>query len=82
MTESAEVTILWDFIINTDRKIKAKRIDITIKNFEENTYIMIDVAFPADKYIFSKSSKAFLNRKILKLRLQKCGNLGPKQFQS
>ena len=37
VTESAEVTILWDFTINTDRKIKAKRIDITIKNFEENT---------------------------------------------
>ena len=29
-----EVTILWDFTINTDRKIRANRPDITIKNLE------------------------------------------------
>ena len=49
VTESTKVTILWDFTINTDRKKEANRKDITIKNFKENTCIMIDVTVPADK---------------------------------
>ena len=38
--------------MNTDRKIEANRPDITIKKFEENTCITIDVTVPADKSIF------------------------------
>ena len=61
VTESTEVTILWDFTINTDRKIEANRPDITIKNFKENTCIMIDVTVSAANNIslkeFQKLSK-------------------------
>ena len=54
-TESTEVTILYsNNTINIDRKIEANRPEITIKNFEENTYIMIDVTVPADKNIYFK----------------------------
>ena len=80
--ESTEVTILWDFSINTDRNIEANWPDITLKNFEEHACIMIDVIVPADKKLFlSISSTNFLNIKILKLRLQKSGNSKPKRFQ-
>ena len=40
------VTILWDFIVHPDKKIDANRPDIIIKNYEERTCIMMDVATP------------------------------------
>ena len=52
--ESAEVTILWDFTIHTDRKIESNRQDIIIKDHREKTCIMLDVAVPADKNISLK----------------------------
>ena len=81
VTESTEATILWDFTINTDRKIVANRPDITIKNVKVNTCIMVDVKVRVDKIIFLKVSRSFLNVKIFKLRFQKCRNSRPKQFK-
>ena len=45
VTESTEVTNLWDFTINTDRKIEANQPDVIIKSFEENTFISIHVSW-------------------------------------
>ena len=42
------VTILWDFTVHMDRKIDANRPNIIIKNHEERTCIMMDVAAPSD----------------------------------
>lgn len=52
--KSTEVTIAWNFTINTDRKIEVNQPDITVKIFKENTCIMINVTVPADKNISLK----------------------------
>ena len=52
--ESTEVTIAWNFTINTDIKIEVNQPDITVKIFKENTCIMINVTVPADKNISLK----------------------------
>ena len=61
VTEGKNVTILWDFIVQTDRKIDANRLDIKIRNHEERTCIMMDLVVPSDQNIslkeFQKLSK-------------------------
>ena len=59
VTESTEVTILWDFTINTERKIEANRTDITINFFEEITCVMTDVTVPANKIISLEEFQKF-----------------------
>ena len=54
VVERKNVTILWDFIVHTDRKIDANRPDIIIKNYEERTCIMMDMAVPYDQNISLK----------------------------
>ena len=76
--ESTEVTILWDFSINTDRKIEANRLDITIKNFEENACIMIDVTVPADKNISLKEFQKLSKYKDLEIEVTKMWKLKTK----
>ena len=61
VVEGKNVTILWDFTVQTDRKIDANRPDIIIKNHEERTCIMMGVAVTSDQNIslkeFQKLSK-------------------------
>ena len=75
VTESTEVTILWNFTINTDRKIEANQPDITIKNSEENTYITIDVTVPADKNISLKEFQKLSKYKDLEIEVTKMWKL-------
>ena len=49
VTETDIVTILWDYSIETNRKIKANKPDITVKNKREKSCKLIDVKTPADK---------------------------------
>ena len=79
VTERTKVTILWDFTINTDSE--ANRSDITIKNFEENTCITIDVTVAADKNISIKEFQILSKYKDLEMKFKKCGNSRPKQFR-
>ena len=65
------MTILWDLTINTNRKIEANRPDITIKNFKENTCIIIDVTVPADNNISLKEFQKLSNKKILQIEVTK-----------
>ena len=67
--------MLWDFTINTDRKIEANRPDITIKNFEENTCIMIDVTVSADKNFSLKEFQKLSKYKDLEIEVIKVWKL-------
>ena len=59
--ETDNVTILWDYSIQTDRKIEANKPDITVKDKREKTCKLIDVKIPAGKNVsvgeFEKLSK-------------------------
>ena len=61
VTETDNVAILWDYSIQTDRKIKANEPDITAKDKREKTCKMIDVKISANKNVsvaeFEKLSK-------------------------
>ena len=43
VTEGPNVTILWDFPVNTDRTIQANRPDIIIKDHNDKTCLLIDM---------------------------------------
>ena len=46
--ESENVKILWDFTIQCDRKIEARRPDFVFVNNKKREVVMIDVAIPGD----------------------------------
>ena len=54
VVEGKNVTILWNFTVQTDRKIDGNRPDIIIKNNEKRTCIIINVAVPSDQNISLK----------------------------
>ena len=47
-------TILWDFIINTDHVIHARRPDLVIKDKLENQCLIVDFAVSSDSRIETK----------------------------
>jgi hypothetical protein len=51
--EEGDVTVLLNRAVHTDREVKANRPDI-IKNKNEKTCILIDVAIPADGIVVQK----------------------------
>ena len=51
VTETDNVTILWDYSIQTDRKINANKPDTTIKDEREKNCRLIDLKIPADKNV-------------------------------
>ena len=78
MVEGKNVTILWDFTVQTDRKMDANRPDIIIKNYEERTCIMIDVAIPSDQNISLKEFQKLSKYKDLAIELTKMWKLKAK----
>jgi hypothetical protein len=46
--EYEDVTVLWNQGVHADREVTANRPDIIIKNKNEKTCMLIDVAIPAD----------------------------------
>ena len=60
-TETNNATIWWDYSIQTDRKIKLNKSDITVIDKREKTYKLVDVKILAEKNVsvaeFEKVSK-------------------------
>jgi hypothetical protein len=48
-TEHEDITVLWNQGVQTDRNVLANRPDMIVKNKEDKTYLLIDVAIPLDK---------------------------------
>ena len=46
-------TIVWYFVIHTDRKIYANKPDIKIKYHKNNSYLLVELIFPMDKNLSS-----------------------------
>ena len=49
LSQKTDVTILWDYSIQKDIKIKANKSDITVKNKKEKTRKLINLKIPADE---------------------------------
>ena len=51
VVESEKSTILWDFTIQCDRKIEARRPDIVFIDKKEREVVIIDVAIPGEERV-------------------------------
>jgi hypothetical protein len=66
---------LWNQAVHTDRKVTANRPDIVIKNKQEKTCALIDVAIPADRNVVQKEAEKKLKYKSLCIEIQRMWNL-------
>ena len=66
---------MWNQAVHTDREVTANRPDITIKNKEEETCTLIDVAITADRNVVQKEAEKKLKYKGLCIEIQRVWNL-------
>jgi hypothetical protein len=71
VVENADVSILWDFGIHTDRTIVANRPDIVIRDKKKRTALLLDVSIPSDRNTSLKSFEKLSKYKDLEIELEK-----------
>ena len=69
--ETDRCTILWDFGINTDRRVPANRPDIIIKDKTEKMCYLIDMAVPGDNNVVAKEYEKRSKYKDLEIEIQR-----------
>ena len=75
VVEHENVTILWDFPINTDRTIKANRPDIVVKDRTEKSCLLIDMSVPSDRNLAVKEFDKLSKYKDLQIKIcRRCGD--------
>ena len=74
VTENEKVTILWDMQVHTDKTIKVKP-DIIIKDKEEKTCMLIDMAIPSDRNTSVKVAEKLSKYKYLEIEITKMWGL-------
>jgi len=55
--EEADITVLWNEAVYTDREVTANRPDIIIKNKNEKTCTLIDLSVPAGRNVVQKEAE-------------------------
>ena len=68
-------TILWDFNINTDHVIQARRPDLVIKDKLKNQCLIVDFAIPSDSRIETKEYEKLDKYQDLARELKKLWNM-------
>ena len=75
VAEGENVSILWDFSVNTDRTTQANRPDITINDFKEQTCLLIDMNILNDQNIAVKEFDKLSKYKDLEIEICRMWNL-------
>ena len=75
VTESEKVTILCDMQVHTDKTIKAYKPDIIIKDKQEKTCVLIDMAIPSDRNTSVKVAEKLFKYKDLEIEVTKMWGL-------
>ena len=73
--ENDAVKILWDFHVQTDKKIEHCRPDILILKKHEKEAILIDIAVPGDTRIIDREQDKILAYQDLKWEIKRCWGL-------
>ena len=73
--ENEKCKILWDFTIQTDRMIGARRPDITIVNKETRGCQLIDIACPGDNKVAEKEDEKIDKYRDLAREVSKLWNV-------
>jgi hypothetical protein len=74
VTETEDVKILWDFEIQTDHHITARRPDIIVVDKKKKETLIIDVAVPEDRNICDKEKEKITKYQDLRLEIKKLWN--------
>ena len=69
------MTILWDFSIQTDKKIMVNRPDIVIKDKTKNTCLLLDVSVPSDTNTSLKTYEKLSKYKSIEIEVGKMWKL-------
>ena len=72
--ENDEVKLLWDFSIQTDRRIEHNKPDIVVLDKRKKMCLVIDVACPFDTRIKKKEQEKMEYYNDLKYEILKCWN--------
>ena len=75
ITEEKGATIIWDFAIQTDRKIKSNRQDIVVKGYNRKTCLLIDMSVPTVNTILIKEYHKLSKYKDLEIEVEKMCHL-------
>jgi hypothetical protein len=74
-SRGGKVTILWNQEVQTDRTILNNKPDIVIRDNEEGTCMLIDVAIPGDRNVIQKEAEKILKYKDLTIEIQRMWNI-------
>jgi hypothetical protein len=69
--ENDQCKILWDFSIQTDRVIQARRPDIVVMDKLKDSVTIIDIAVPADTNIKAKEEEKILKYQDLRMEVRR-----------
>ena len=75
MTEAESTTILWNFALQTDRKIKCNRPDFVVKDYKRKTCLLIDISVPTDNNMSVTEYNKITKYKNLKIEIEKMWHL-------
>ena len=75
VTENGKVTILWDMQVHTDKTIKANKPDIIIKDKQEKTCMLTDMAISSDRNTSVKVAEKLFKYKDLHIEITKMWGL-------
>ena len=59
-SQGGKVTVLWNKQVQTDRTIPNNRLEITIRDNEKGTCMLIDVAISEDRNVIKKEAEKIL----------------------
>ena len=77
-SEGGKVTILWNQQVQTDTTAPHNKQDITIRDNEKGTCVLVDGAMWGDRNVIKKEVEKFLKYKDLKTEIQRMWNVKTK----
>ena len=77
-SQRGKVNILWNQQVQTDRTIPNNKPDIVIRDDENGTCMLIDVAILGDRNVIKKEAEKILKYKDLAIEIQRMWNVKTK----
>jgi hypothetical protein len=77
-SQDGKVAILWNQQVQTDKIIPNNKPDIIIRDSEERTCTLIDVAIPGDRNVIKKEAEKILKYEDLIIEIQCMWNVKTK----
>jgi hypothetical protein len=74
-SQMGKVTVLWNQQVQTDRTIPNNKPGIIIRDNEEGTCVLIDIAIPGDRNVIKKEAEKILKYKDLITEIQRMWNV-------